>query len=130
MESIHCEDIEDPSLASLLISHLRTDDFFLVDSFPAAEFKLESSEPIPNATPGTPNIERRGSFTLRGQTQPLQFPATLGVNSEAIALQAQFDIDGVVWGSKYGSGRIYESLGKHIVNDRISISFQLIAPLA
>jgi rhodanese-related sulfurtransferase len=129
MESIHCEDIEDPSLASMLISHLRTDDFFLVDSFPTAEFNLESAEPIPDATPGSPNANLVGSFTLRGQTQPLQFPATLGLNEEAIALQAHFDIDRVLWGSKYGSGRIYESLGKHIVNDRISISFQLIAPL-
>ena len=130
MESIHCEDIEDPSLASMLISHLRTDDFFLVDSFPTAEFKLESAEPLPDATPGSPNTNLLGSFTLRGQTQPLQFPATLGLNEEVIALQAHFDIDRVLWGSKYGSGRIYESLGKHIVNDRITISFQLIAPLA
>ena len=90
---------------------------------------MVSITPIENATSGSPNYNVSGAFTLRGKTQPLHFPATLGVNDEVIAFQAQFDFDRVLWGSKYGSGKIYEALGKHVVNDRISISFQLIAPL-
>ena len=100
-----------------------------LETYPTADFELVSAEPIPNATTGSPNYHVTGTFALRGRTESIDFPATLGINEEVIALQAQFDIDRVLWGSKYGSGKIYEALGKHVVNDRISISFQLIAPI-
>jgi len=129
MTRIDCEDIEDAPLSQMLVDHLRTDDFFSVKTYPTADFKLVSAEPIPNATAGSPNYHVIGSFTLRGRTESITFPATLGINDEVIAFQAQFDIDRVLWGSKYGSGKIYEALGKHVVNDRISISLQLIAPI-
>lgn len=129
MNRITCDDIEDAPISQMLIDHLRTDDFFLVDTYPTADFDLISVTPIESAPSGSPNYNVSGTFTLRGKTQPPHFPATLGVNNEVIAFQAQFDFDRVLWGSKYGSGKIYEALGKHVVNDRISISFQLIALL-
>ena len=49
--------------------------------------------------------------------------ALLGYNETFIAIQAHFDLDRVQWDSKYGSGRIFEALGQHLVNDFISISF-------
>jgi len=49
--------------------------------------------------------------------------ALLGYNETSTALQAHFDLDRVQWDSKYGSGRIFEALGQHLVNDFISISF-------
>lgn len=129
MTSIVCEDIKDPSMAQMLIGHLRTEDFFLVDEFPTAHFQLSSSTAIPNARPGSPNYKVEGLFTLRGHTEKISFLATLGITDEVIALQANFDFDRVLWNSKYGSGKIYEALGKHVVNDLISISFQLVAPI-
>jgi len=129
MNRIECQDIEDPSMAQMLIGHLRTEDFFLVDQYPTARFEVSSAEEIPNAPAGSPNYNVEGKFTLRGHTEKIRFVATLGKNDEVIALQASFDFDRVLWNSKYGSGKIYEALGKHVVNDLISISFQLIAPL-
>ena len=129
MNRITCEEIKDAPISQMLIDHLRTDDFFLVDTYPTADLDLISVTPIENAPYGSPNYNVSGTFTLRGKIQPLHFFATFGVNDEVIAFQAQFDFDRVLWGSKYGSGKIYEALGKHVVNDRISISFQLIAPL-
>lgn len=128
MNAIVCVDIEDSEMASMLIGHLRTDDFFLVDSYPTSHFSLSSVEAIENVNPGSPNCVIKGVFTLRGHSEPIEFIGTLGSDDASIALQAQFDIDRVLWNSKYGSGRIYEALGKHVVNDLISISFQLIAP--
>ncbi len=129
MNRIECQDIEDPSMAQMLIGHLRTEDFFLVDQYPTARFKVSSAEEIPNAPAGSPNYNVEGKFTLRGHTEKIRFVAALGKNDEVVALQASFDFDRVLWNSKYGSGKIYEALGKHVVNDLISISFQLIAPL-
>lgn len=129
MNRIVCQDIEDSSLSQMLIGHLRTEDFFLVDQYPTARFEVSSAEEIPNAPAGSPNYNVEGKFTLRGHTEKIRFVATLGKNDEVVALQASFDFDRVLWNSKYGSGKIYEALGKHVVNDLISISFQLIAPL-
>ena len=129
MESIFCRDIEDKNLAQVLIDHLRTGDFFLVDKFPTATFDLHSAESITNASPGSPNYSVEGTLLLRGRSAKIEFPALLGYNESSIALQAHFDFDRVQWDSKYGSGRIFEALGQHLVNDFISISFQLIAPV-
>ncbi len=129
MNRIECQDIEDPSMAQMLIGHLRTDDFFLVDEYPQARFELSSTKKLTESHPGSPNYRLEGSFTLRGHTESICFPAMLGIDDEVVALQASFDFDRVLWNSKYGSGRIYEALGKHVVNDLISISFQLIAPI-
>jgi len=129
MSSIHCRDIEDHSLAKVLIDHLRTGDFFLVDSYPTATFELGAAKPIDAAAPGSPNYRIEGTLNLRGRSAKLEFPALLGFSDTTIALQAHFDFDRVQWGSKYGSGRVFEALGQHLVNDLISISFQLAAPL-
>lgn len=129
MGSILCQDNEDPSLAKVLIDHLRTGDFFLVDSFPTASFHLDAARPIDSATPGSPNYQVEGTLNLRGRSAELEFPALLGINDASIALQAHFDFNRVHWGSKYGSGSVFEALGQHLVNDFISISFQLVAPL-
>ena len=128
MESIFCRDIEDSKLAQVLIDHLRTGDFFLIDKFPTASFELQSAESMPNASPGSPNYRVKGTLSLSGRLAKIQFPALLGYNETSIALQAHFDCDRVQWDSKYGSGRIFEALGQHLVNDFISISFRLIAP--
>ena len=129
MNSIICQDIEDSKLAKVLIDHLITDDFFLVDRFPTATFVLDSAQTIENATPGSPNYQIEGTMTLRGLSAKIQFPALLGFSETSIALQAQFDFNRVSWDSKYGFGHVYEALGQQLVNDFISISFQLIAPL-
>lgn len=129
MTRMDCQDIEDPSMAQMLIGHLRTEDFFLVDEYPTARFVVSTTEKIHGSHPGSPNYNIEGTFTLRGCTQKVSFPATLGKNDGVLALQASFEIDRVLWNSKYGSGKIYEALGKHVVNDLISISFQLIAPI-
>jgi len=129
MNSILCRDIEDQSLAKVLIDHLRTGDFFLVNSFPTASFVLDAATPIDSASPGSPNYRIEGTLNLRGRSAKLEFPALLGLNDTSIALQAHFDFDRVRWGSKYGSGRVFEALGQHLVNDFISISFQIVAPL-
>ncbi len=129
LNTIECEDIEDSGMRKLLIDHLRSADFFLVDKHPLATFELVSAEPIEQAAPGGPNYEITGSLNLRGHTDELLFEAALGWNKESIGLQAHFDVDRVTWGSQYGSGKLFERLGQNLVNDSVSISFQLVAPI-
>lgn len=130
LTKIECHDIEDSSMRKTLINHLRSTDFFSVDSHPEARFEIVSAERISGAPAGSPNYEITGSLTLRGHTDGVLFEASVGQQANDIGIQAHFDLDRVTWGSRYGSGKLFEAIGKHLVNDALSISFQLIAPRA
>ncbi|MEM9158803.1 MAG: YceI family protein [Verrucomicrobiota bacterium] len=128
MTRITCHDIDDSKMNGILIAHLSNNDFFLTSEFPTASFDLSSITTIPNATYGKPNYTLKGTAIIRGNSQPISSSAIVGYNAESISIQGQFDLDRTDFGSKYGSGRFYEALGMHLVNDLISVSFQLTFP--
>jgi len=132
LESIVCEDLSDPDLHAALIGHLRTGDFFLIDEYPTARFVTGKVEPIAEATPGEPNYQVHGEFTLRGVTRPLQFEAVIepAPDGKRITGQAQFELDRTEFGSIYGSGRFFRFLGQHVVNDRVHLHLKIHADLA
>lgn len=126
MNSIACEDLTDSTYNSMLIRHLRDDDFFAVERFPTADFVCESALAIASASPGSPSHTLHGSLTLRGVTQPLSIPVVIAASdSDHLTGQAQFEIDRTQFGSHYGSGRLFAFLGKHVVNDHIHLHVKL-----
>jgi len=126
MNRIVCEDLVDTAYNALLIRHLRDDDFFAVERFPAAEFICEHAEPLQACTPGTPNYTLHGTMTLRGVTKPLSCPAVIAAaDAEHLTGQAQFELDRTLFGSHYGSGKLFAFLGKHVVNDHIHLHIKL-----
>lgn len=126
MNSIACDDLVDTAFNAMLIRHLRDDDFFAVDRFPTAEFICTHADPLPSCTPGTPNYTLHGTITLRGVTQPLSFPAVIAAaDADHLTGQAQFELDRTLFGSHYGSGRLFAFLGKHVVNDHVHLHIKL-----
>lgn len=127
MNSMANADIEDGDLRHLLIEHLKSDDFFDVQRFPEATFRISKCTPVPGAKPGNPNCEITGELTIKGITREIEFPAMLGLTPDGLlAADAHFDIDRTQWNVLYGSGKFYEKLGKHLVNDEISLALKLI----
>jgi polyisoprenoid-binding protein YceI/rhodanese-related sulfurtransferase len=128
METIKNLDLTDPAYNALLISHLKSDDFFHVSRFPTAAFEFTADTPIPDATPGTPNHQVSGMLTIKGISMPVVFPALIAPRADGgISAQAHFDIDRTQWGVLYGSGKLFEKLGIHLVNDIITLELQLVA---
>jgi polyisoprenoid-binding protein YceI len=127
LNSIACEDLADPALNAMLIAHLHSPDFFDVPQHPAAEFIATTAEKISHCTDGTPNYQLRGTFTLRGITRPLEFPILLAASDDAsrLSAQGQFELDRTDFGSRYGSGKLFRFLGKHIVNDHIHLHVKI-----
>lgn len=125
MNAITCSDILDTKMNRMLIAHLSNADFFQTDKYPTASFRLESATPIPDAAAGSPNLDVQGSIAIRGVTQPIAIQATLAPTGDALAFQTQFELDRTQFGAIYGSGRFFESLGMHLVNDHVSL--QIIA---
>lgn len=128
VKSIACSDLTDAGYNALLLAHLASNDFFDTANYPTALFHATSVEPIDGALPGSPNFRLRGDFTLRGATHPLEFAAVCAVNDAGeFVAQAEFDLDRTTWGSIYGSGRFFEVLGKHVVNDLVHLHISLVA---
>jgi polyisoprenoid-binding protein YceI len=130
MRTIENTDLDDAALRGMLVRHLQSDDFFDVAQFPTAEFRLTRIELIDGVTPGRPNAHVTGELTLKDVTRALTFDAILGPTSDgALAADAHFDIDRTLWNVRYGSGKFYEKLGKHLVNDTISLGLKIVTLL-
>ena len=126
MDSIENLNIQDPKLRQVLVGHLNSDDFFEVQRFPVAEFQLSKFTTLPNAKPGNPNYEVNGTLTLKGVSGEISFPAIVAIAADGLlAADAHFDIDRTRWNVLYGSGKFYEKLGMHLVNDEISLGLKL-----
>jgi polyisoprenoid-binding protein YceI len=114
-------------MADLLVAHLKSDDFFATAEHPTARFEITGLDVVAEARPGTPNCQVSGRLTLRGVTEELGFPAVVAAKGDALALDAHFDIDRTHWSVNYGSGKLYDDLGMHLVNDDLSLQIRLIA---
>ncbi|MHC4548567.1 MAG: YceI family protein [Planctomycetota bacterium] len=126
MRSIEVGDLTG-EMAQLLVEHLLSADFFAVDEHPTARFEITGLSVLEGATPGAPNHHVRGRLTLRGVTEEVAFPAVVASKGEELALDAHFDIDRTRWGVDYGSGKFYDRLGMHLVNDDVSLQVRVIA---
>jgi polyisoprenoid-binding protein YceI len=121
-------DLQDEGWRGMLHRHLKSDDFFDVERYPSAVFQLQGAAPIAGATPGTSNVEINGTLTIRDTTRPLCFTAMVVPQEDgSLKAQAALDLDRTAWGVCYGSGRLYERLGMHLVNDLISIELFVVA---
>ena len=126
MRSLTCDDLTDETMNSVLLQHLASDDFFAVDEYPTAEYHWDMSEHL-DVLPGQPNVILKGQMTIRGHTERLVIEAIQGFNNEGdFILQAHFDLDRTNWNVQYGSGKLFESLAMHLVNDHISIGLKLV----
>jgi len=122
MSTISNLDLQDPAWRDMLIRHLKSDDFFAVERFPTASFRLTGWEAVEGASPEAPNGIASGELTIRDKTHPVSFPAIVAPQADGgIKAHAAFDIDRTLWNVCYGSGKLFERLGMHLVHDIISL---------
>ena len=93
-------------------NHLRTCDFFCVDSFPAITFQSRQVTRV-----GPVNYRIDGDLTMRGVTRPMSIPARMLYNDPGAArFTGQFDINRRDFGID-GDG------GGGIINDSVHVAF-------
>jgi polyisoprenoid-binding protein YceI len=76
--------------------HLKGEDFFLSDKYPAITFTLDK------IVPAGDGVTVSGSITVRDRSQPVSFPATIALTSAGeVALDATVQVDrsefGLTW---------------------------------
>ena len=121
-------DLQDSGWRSMLISHLASDDFFAVQRFPTASFQLTDWEAQPEVFPEAQSGIGTGDLTIRDVTRQISLSAIVAPQADgSIKAHAAFDIDRTLWNVCYGSGKIFERLGMHLVHDIISLELFILA---
>nr|HOP41334.1 YceI family protein [Geobacteraceae bacterium] len=93
----------------------------------SARFDLIECGVLVGATPGSPNYFVKGNLTIKGVSKEVSIPAVIVPGEDGcIRAQAWFDIDRTGWNVSYGSGKLFEKLGMHLVNDTISLELNII----
>ena len=127
MQDMACSDLAGDPLHEVLIAHLLSDDFFEVETYPEASFRITAADSLEDASPGSPDTRIRGVLHLKGTDGGVEFLATTGITGEGkLAAQAAFTIDRTRWNVIYGSGKFFRSLGGHLVNDLIEIQLRIV----
>ncbi len=128
MRSIQNSNLENPAMRQMLEAHLKSDDFFDVQRHPVAELKILSAKRIPQATPGAPNYDMTAQLTVKGVSRSIAYPAIVSLAADgALTTVAQIEIDRTQWNVRYGSGHFFQMLGKHLVNDAITLLAKIVA---
>jgi polyisoprenoid-binding protein YceI len=86
-----------------LTTHLKSPDFFDTREYATARFETASIEPVEG--PGGQAIVT-GNLTLLDATRKIEFPATVSITDQGLALDGQFTIDRAEFGMDFGLDRV------------------------
>lgn len=103
MTTINDQDLEDPESKAKLEGHLKSGDFFAVDSFPTAKFEITEIKAVDNDTTGATH-HLSGNLTLRGITKNITVPAMVNMENNMIMVNTpEFVIDRSKWNVRFRS---------------------------
>lgn len=109
-----------------LSSHLKSDDFFAVETYPTAVFALASA--IPDADVSTSyKYTLNGALTIKGITKDVSFPAVMYMKDGKFIAEATTRLDRTNWDVRFGSDNFFDNLGDNVIDDMFTIAFTVIA---
>jgi len=125
MKSLKCTDLKDEAERKDLKDHLRSPDFFSIDSFPYAEFFIDS---FIVAAGGNTNTTAYGQLTIKGITHPVEVHAQVSQAENVVMIEVpELKIDRTRWNINYKSKSIFPNLLDKFIDDEIGISMKLLA---
>lgn len=120
MNSIVDTDIEDEKMNAKLVGHLKSEDFFYVDSFPEAKFVITKVSDLKGDAEFTNQID--GNLTIKGITKGISFKANVKIHNGIVsATSEEFVLDRTQWNVNYGSKSVFKELQDKFINDEFSL---------
>src|SRR4030095_1569936 len=115
-----------------LESHLKgtapgkEEDFFNVDKYPKAYFKITSSSRLENDPNATHKIN--GDLTIKNITKPISFNARIDIKDNVLtAVASPFKVDRTEFDIKYKSKKFFDNLKDDFINDEFEVEFNVVA---
>jgi polyisoprenoid-binding protein YceI len=124
MKSIKNLDL-DAKMGEKLVGHLKSPDFFSVDSFPIASFDARKFAAYNGPDDFTHTVT--GNLTIKGITHEIVFPAKMSIGADKITAEAYFEIDRSKWNVRYGSKSFFNDIGDKAISDNIGFKVNLVA---
>ena len=122
MTSIEVLDMDD-KYNKKLQDHLKSSDFFTVEEFPLASFKIKEMYDFFMIE----NIGFKGELTVKDVTIDYRVPASVSINDSVAVSIGVMDIDRTAFGIIYGSGSFFEDIADRAIDDNFTLKFRLIA---
>lgn len=123
MKSIVVEDIpaEEEGNAKLT-GHLKSADFFDVETYPSAAFSVTGFETAEGKT------ILSGNLKMKDTENNVSIPVTVTENGDNVTIESEtFTIDRSKWNVKYGSKSFFDDLGDKFINDDIELKVNIVA---
>lgn len=136
MNSIKVLDLKDADDNAKLLGHLKSADFFEVETYPSAKFVITGVKAIDGTAidktkeKGSliPTHSITGNLSMKDETKSISFNALIEQDQNSISAKTnQFYIDRVEWNVQYGSKKIFSELKDKFIHDEMGIAIKLLA---
>jgi polyisoprenoid-binding protein YceI len=119
MNTINCTDLEG-EWKNKLEGHLKSDDFFSVDTYNISTIDFQSIKRNGNL------VDFDGNLTIKDISHPVSFTARISESNEKILAKSKVVFDRSKYNVKYGSGTFFEDLGDYLILDEVSLDVTIV----
>jgi len=105
-----------------LENHLKSDDFFGVETYPTATLTITKVN-----TAGNGKYTITADLTIKGITNPVTFDALVKNDTKQITATADIKVDRTLYNVRYGSGKFFDNLGDKAIYDVFDLNVKLVA---
>jgi polyisoprenoid-binding protein YceI len=122
MVNLTVEDLTDAKSKSSLTGHLKSDDFFSVEKFNTATFKITEAK-----SSNGKDYTITGTLTIKGIAQKISFPAVVALAGKKVTATGKITFDRTKFDIKYRSGSYFENLADKMIYDEVKLDVKLVA---
>ena len=122
VKNLTVTDLTDAGMNTKLTNHLKSADFFSVETHPEATFVITSVTPK-----GAGAYDVVGKLTIKGITNEVKFPATVKSDSKKVVADAKIAVDRIKYDIKFRSTNFFENLGDKAIDNEFTLNVSLVA---
>jgi len=119
--AIDMTSLKDEDGSQRLEAHLKSDDFFSTEKFPKATFVITEIK-----STGGDQYTVKGNLTIKGITNPIEFPSTIQQTKDQVTAKARILVDRTKFDIKFRSGNFFENLGDKAIEDNFELNVELV----
>jgi polyisoprenoid-binding protein YceI len=117
MNSIIVDDLKDANSNARLLGHLKSDDFFSVETYPTATLTLRESTAFND---GEATV--KADLAIKGKTHPVTFI----VKRAGDVFQSRVTFDRSLYDVRFGSGKFFQNLGNNAIDDMLPVDVTIV----